>query len=178
MEKTKTPPSLLNMNRINFLSVLNHLDDGVMIADIQGVIQFYNQSQSQIDGILPENAIGLKVTDIYELNNRTSMIMQCAHYQQAIKNRIFFYKTVSGKIANTITSVYPLFDDDTITGVICFVKDYKQLRRSMPVTNASECRFTLGNGTQYTFDDLIGSSLISSGSRKPPRKRPYPLPPS
>ncbi len=90
MEKTKTPPSLLNMNRINFLSVLNHLDDGVMIADIQGVIQFYNQSQSQIDGILPENAIGLKVTDIYELNNRTSMIMQCAHYQQAIKNRIFF----------------------------------------------------------------------------------------
>ncbi len=54
--------------------------------------------------------------------------------------------------------MYPLFDDDTITGVICFVKDYKQLRRSMPVTNASECRFTLGNGTQYTFDDLIGSS--------------------
>lgn len=158
MGKTRAGSSLLNMNRINFLSVLDHLDDGVMIADITGVIQFYNQSQAKIDGILPEKALGLKVTDIYELSNRTSMIMQCARHQRAIKNRIFFYKTVSGKIANTITSVYPLFDDDVITGVICFVKDYEQLRRSMPVTNASECRSTLGNGTQYTFDDLIGSS--------------------
>jgi arginine utilization regulatory protein len=98
------------------------------------------------------------VTDIYELNNRTSMIMQCARHQRAIKNRIFFYKTVSGKIANTITSVYPLFDNGTITGVICFVKDYEQLRRSMPVPPTQECRSMLGNGTQYTFDDLIGSS--------------------
>jgi arginine utilization regulatory protein len=146
------------MKRINFLSVLDHLEDGVMIADINGIIQFYNQAQARIDGISPENALGLKVTDIYELSNRTSMIMQCARHQRAIKNRIFFYKTMSGRIANTITSVYPLFDNDTITGVICFVKDYEQLRRSMPVTSASECRSTLGNGTQYTFDDLIGSS--------------------
>jgi arginine utilization regulatory protein len=146
------------MNRINFLSVLDHLEDGVMIADINGIIQFYNQAQARIDGISPDNALGLKVTDIYELSNRTSMIMQCARHQRAIKNRIFFYKTMSGRIANTITSVYPLFDNDTITGVICFVKDYEQLRRSMPVTSTSECRSTLGNGTQYTFDDLIGSS--------------------
>ncbi|MGM0393735.1 MAG: sigma-54 interaction domain-containing protein [Thermodesulfobacteriota bacterium] len=158
MKDVKAGSGLLNMSRINFLSVLDHLDDGVMIADIHGVIQFYNQSQARIDGISPENAMGLKVTDIYELSNRTSMIMQCARHQQAIKNRIFFYKTVSGKIANTITSVYPLFHNNTIAGVICFVKDYERLRRSMPVPAASECRSTLGNGTQYTFEDLIGSS--------------------
>ncbi len=158
MGNAKAASGLLNMNQINFLSVLDHLDDGVIIADINGVIQFYNQAQSRIDGILSEKAMGLKVTDIYELSNRTSMIMQCARHQQAIKNRIFFYKTLSGKIANTITSVYPLFDNDTITGVICFVKDYEQLRRSIPVPAASECRSTLGNGTQYTFNDLIGSS--------------------
>jgi arginine utilization regulatory protein len=158
MGSSKAASGLLNMNQINFLSVLDQLDDGVMIADINGIIQFYNQSQARIDGISPEKAMGLKVTEIYELSNRTSMIMQCARHQQAIKNRIFFYKTVSGKVANTITSVYPLFDHKTITGVICFVKDYEQLRRSMPVPSASECRSTLGNGTQYTFDDLIGSS--------------------
>jgi arginine utilization regulatory protein len=158
MGRSKAASGLLNMNQINFLSVLDHLDDGVMIADINGVIQYYNPAQGRIDGISPDKALGLCVTDIYELNNRTSMIMQCARHQQAIKNRIFFYKTVSGKIANTITSVYPLFDNKTITGVICFVKDYEQLRRSMPVPSGSECRSTLGNGTQYTFDDLIGSS--------------------
>ncbi len=149
---------MLDMNRINFFSVLDHLDDGVIIADMDGVIHFYNLAQSKIDGILPEKAMGLKVTDIYELNNRTSMIMQCAIRRSAIKNRTFFYRTISGKVANTITSVYPLYDKESITGVICFVKDYALLRRSMPGTVPPECRFELGNGTRFTFDDLIGSS--------------------
>lgn len=90
MGSSKAASGLLNMNQINFLSVLDHLDDGVMIADINGIIQYYNQSQARIDGISPEKAMGLKVTEIYELSNRTSMIMQCARHQQAIKNRIFF----------------------------------------------------------------------------------------
>jgi len=158
MGASKPVSGMLDMNRINFFSVLDHLDDGVIIADTEGVIHFYNQAQSRIDGILPENALGLKVTDIYELNNRTSMIMQCALRRSAIKNRIFFYRTISGKVANTITSVYPLYDKKSITGIICFVKDYELLRRSMPAAAPYECRFELGNGTRFTFDDLIGSS--------------------
>jgi arginine utilization regulatory protein len=157
MGTTGTGAGRLNMNRIDFFSVLDHLGDGVIIADLNGVIHFYNQAQSRIDGILPENALGRKVTDIYELTHRTSMVMQCAVHQRAIKDRIFFYKTVTGKVANTITSVYPLFENSALTGVICFVKDYEQLRRSRPVPAAPECRSGLGNGTQYTFDDLIGS---------------------
>ena len=158
MGASNTASGMLDMHRIDFFSVLDHLDDGVIIADMAGVIHFYNPAQSKIDGILPENAMGLKVTDIYELNNRTSMIMQCAHSKSAIKNQIFFYRTISGKVANTITSVYPLYDKGVITGVICFVKDYELLRRSMPVPSPPECRFTLGNGTRFSFDDLIGSS--------------------
>ncbi|MCF8114136.1 MAG: sigma 54-interacting transcriptional regulator [Desulfotignum sp.] len=158
MATPQSKSGLLDMNHINFFSVLDHLDDGVIIADMNGFIHFYNQAQSRIDGILPKKAMGLKVTDIYELDNRTSMIMQCALHQRTIKNKIFFYKTISGKVANTITSVYPLFNKNTINGVICFVKDYEQLRRSMPVTAPPECLSGLGNGTRFTFDDLIGTS--------------------
>ena len=147
----------LDMENIDFLSVLNHLDDGVIIADVNGTILFYNTAQSKIDGLEPKNVIGLKVTDIYELNNRTSMIMQTIYHHAAIKNRAFFYKTISGKVANTITSVYPLFNGKTINGVICFVKDYELLYKSTPMTAITESRPDLGNGTQYTFADLIGN---------------------
>jgi arginine utilization regulatory protein len=150
-------PGLLDMDRIDFISVLNRLDDGVIIADAGGVILFYNTAQSKIDGISSRDAIGLKVTDIYELNNRTSMIMQVIRHQAPIKNRAFFYRTTSGKVANTITSVYPLFNQETFNGVICLVKDYELLYRSTPMTAITECRSDLGNGTQYTFADLIGS---------------------
>ncbi|MCD4675493.1 MAG: PAS domain-containing protein, partial [Desulfobacula sp.] len=117
--------SLLDMETIDFLSVLNRMDDGVIIADINGVILFYNAAQSKIDGLAAQDVIGLKVTDIYKLNNRTSMIMQAIDRHAAIKNRAFFYQTCSGKVANTITSVYPLLKGGTINGVICLVKDYE-----------------------------------------------------
>ncbi len=148
---------LLDMGNIDFLSVLNRLDDGVIIADVNGTILFYNTAQSKIDGLTPKDVIGLKVTDIYDLNNRTSMIMQVIYHSAAIKNKSFFYRTSSGKVANTITSVYPLFKGETINGVICLVKDYELLSRSTAAATTTECRTDLGNGTQYTFADLIGS---------------------
>lgn len=155
--ENSTLSDLLDMKNIDFLSVLNCLDDGVIITDVNGTILFYNTAQSKIDGLSARDAIGLKVTDIYELNNRTSMIMQAIFRHAAIKNRTFFYKTSSGKIANTITSVYPLFNRENINGVICFVKDYELLYKSTPMAAITKSRSDLGNGTQYTFADLIGS---------------------
>ena len=149
--------SLLHLESIDFLSVLNRLDDGVIITDINGTILFYNIAQSLIDGLVPEDVIGQKVTDIYELNNRSSMIMQVIYRHAAIKNRAFFYRVRSGKVANTITSVYPLFSDNIVNGVICFVKDCELLYRSTSMTAITESRPDLGNGTQYIFADLIGS---------------------
>ncbi|NOX32504.1 MAG: PAS domain-containing protein [Deltaproteobacteria bacterium] len=149
-------PNLLDLENIDFFSVLNQMDDGVIIADINGTILFYNKAQSKIDGLAPSDVIGLRVTDIYELNNRTSMIMQAIYRHSAIKNRAFFYRTCSGKVANTVTSVYPLFKGKTINGVICLVKDYELICRSTPMATITECRPDLGNGTQYTFADLIG----------------------
>lgn len=148
---------LLDMENIDFLSVLNRFDDGVIIADVNGTIVFYNTAQSKIDGLAPEDVIGLKVTDIYDLNDRTSMIMQVIYRHAAIKNRSFFYRTNQGKVVNTITSVYPLFNKETINGVICLVKDYELMYRSTAMTTITECRPDLGNGTQYTFSNLIGS---------------------
>lgn len=150
--------SLLDMDTIDFFSVLNRLDDGVIITDINGTILFYNTAQSKIDGLAPQEAMGRKVTEIYELNNRTSTIMQVIYKHIPIKNQAFFYRTCSGKVANTITSSYPLFDNHIINGVICFVKDYELLKKSSPP--ALECRSDLGNGTQYTFEDLIGSGPV------------------
>jgi arginine utilization regulatory protein len=157
--KMQESSSFLDMKQIDFFSVLDRLDDGVIIADINGTILFYNTAQSKIDGLKPEDVIGLKVTDIYELNKRTSLMMQAGARNVAIKNRAFFYKTRSGKVANTITSVYPLFSGEVLNGVICFVKDYELLHRSTPMTTIIECRPDLGNGTQYIFADLIGSGL-------------------
>ena len=154
---TSNLSALLDLKSIDFLSVLNRLDDGVIIADVNGTVLFYNIAQSLIDGLVPEDVIGHKVTDIYELNNRSSMIMQVVNRHAAIMNRAFFYRVRAGKIANTITSVYPLFIGGIVNGAICFVKDYELLYQSTPMSAITESRADLGNGTHYTFADLIGN---------------------
>jgi len=149
---------MLDMDRIDFLSVLDRLDDGVIITDRDGTILFYNRAQSKIDGIPSKNAMGLKVTDIYELSRRTSLVMQCIIHNASIKNKAFFYRTVAGKVVNTITSAYPLYSKGRANGAICFVKDYELLRRSTPMPTREPFHADLGNGTRFRFSDIIGSS--------------------
>ncbi len=155
--ETSNPAKFLDIENVNFLPVLNQLDDGIIITDINGTILFYNQAQSRIDGLAPEDVIGLKVTDIYEMTDQTSMVMLAIYRNTAIRNRTLLYRTISGKIANTVTSVYPIFNGETVAGVICLVKDYELLYRSTSISTITENRPDMGNGTQYTFSDLIGS---------------------
>lgn len=150
---------LLEMDRIDFFSVLQQLDDGVIITDLNGTIIFYNQAQGRMDGISPDEALGKKITHVYHFEDRTSMMMQCIYHQTSIKNKTFFYKTPSGRVANTLSSVYPLYDNGKISGAICFVKDYEKLRKSLPLDETGSLHPDLKNGTRYTFADMIGDNL-------------------
>ena len=157
--KKNYPSPLLDLQKINFLSILNRMDDGVIIADRNGVILFYNKSQAEIDGISPKEAVGSMVTDIYDLNRRTSLIMQCILYDRSIKNKTFFYRTASGRVVNSISSSYPLYTTERqINGAICFVKDYNRLQRSAPVPHKEPVSSDLANGTEYRFSAIIGSN--------------------
>ena len=152
-------PHPLDMQGIDFLSVLDRLDDGVIITDRNGLVLFYNSTQASIDGIPVKDAIGMKVTDIYDLNRRTSIIMQSMTHNISIRNKTFFYRTTSGKVVNSITSSYPLYTTEgEVNGAICFVKDYELLRQSTPMPSREPFHADLANGTKYRFSDIIGTS--------------------
>jgi arginine utilization regulatory protein len=147
-----------DLNNIDFFSVLDRLDDGVIITDSDGVILYYNLSQSKIDKFEPHEVLGKKVSEIYELTDETSMITQCIKRECSIKNRTFFYRTIKGIVANSITSVYPLFTNNEVTGAVCFVKDYELLQRSTPMVSITDIKPDIGNGSRFTFADLVGNS--------------------
>lgn len=148
----------LGLNAIDFVSILDTIDEGVIITDTKGVITYYNQTQAQIDDLDAKFVIGKRVTDIYELNGDTSLIMLCLKRGKPIRNLTFFYKTVFGKIANTICSTFPIKQGPRVTGVICMVKDYQLLRRSAPAVDIPDHKPHKTNGTRYTFADIIGQN--------------------
>ena len=150
------PP--IDISNINFISVLNDFDDGVIISDCNGKVLYYNQAQALIDGFDPGDVIGKNVTDIYQLSADTSLIMHCIRSQNPVRHRTFFYKTVHGKIAHTITSVFPLFDSGKIIGAICFVRDYKLFKDISAHSPSPSTAPKKSNNTRYIFADIIGTS--------------------
>ena len=148
--------SSFDVRDIDFIDVMNRMDEGVIITDINGIIRYYNETQAQIDDLDRQFVVGKKVTDIYELSGDTSLIMLCFKLGQPIRNKTFFYKTKFGKVANTIHSIFPLFKKGKICGTICFVKDYKILKNTTPVISIPDLKPKKENGTRYTFADIIG----------------------
>jgi arginine utilization regulatory protein len=149
---------ILRLADIDFFSVLNAFDEGVVIADNTGRIVFYNQTQSKIDDLDPEYVIGKSVPEVYNLDQSSSMILRCIKTGQPIQGELFFYRTCRGKLVNTVNSTFPLRQHGRVAGAICFIKDYNLLDKKISTTPAYSPYegHGYGNGTRYTFADIIG----------------------
>jgi arginine utilization regulatory protein len=152
--------SNLDLSDVDFLSILSDLDDGIIIADCSGTIVFYNRQQARMDGYEAGEVMGRKVTEIYNLDADTSKIMQCLKTEKAIIGHLFFYQTANGRVVNTIHSVFPLIKNRQLIGVICIVKDYNILDKTIASSSRliSHDRPDLGNGTRFTFADMVSGN--------------------
>jgi arginine utilization regulatory protein len=149
--------SNFDLSDVDVVSFLSDLDDGVIISDTTGTIVFYNRQQAKMDGLDPRSVIGRKATDIYDLDADASKIMRCLDTGKAIRGHLFFYQTAMGRVVNTIHSVFPLVKDGKQIGVICIVKDYNILDKTIASSSRgiSQERRELSNGTRFTFADMI-----------------------
>ena len=148
----------LPLAELDFLPVLGAFDEGVVIADKNGRIVFYNQTQSQIDELEPEYVIGKTVPEVYNLDENSSMILRCIKSGQPILGELFFYRTCRGKLVNTVNSTFPLMQHGRVSGAICFIKDYNLLDKKISAAPAYSPYQGqgYGNGTRFTFNDIIG----------------------
>ncbi|CAB1075462.1 Arginine utilization regulatory protein RocR [Olavius algarvensis Delta 1 endosymbiont] len=169
----------LNLADIDYLSVLSAFDEGVIIADQSGRIVFYNEIQSQIDDLEPEFVIGKSVPEVYNLDDNSSLILRCLKSGQPILGELFYYRTCRGKLVNTVNSTFPLKQHNRVAGAICFIKDYNLLDKEISASPAFSPYegHGHGNGTRFTFSDIIGDdekflqslkeAQLTSGSPSP-----------
>ena len=153
-----TLPHHLELDQVDYLSVFKDFDEGVIITDMAGVIVYYNEAMARIDDLDPRDALGKKVTEVYDLTDDTSNVMECIKNGRPIVNRHFFYRTRMGKVANTIHRVFPLLRDGRQIGTICLVKDYNVLEETIASVAIPKKKSDLNNGTIYTFSDIIGEN--------------------
>jgi len=150
---------LKDLDRSDYLSIFDDFSDGVLVTNTEGVIVYYNQAMSRIDELHPDSVISCKVTDVYDLDNTSSIIMQCLTKQKPILDAPIYYRTRMGKFANTIHNVMPIFNKKKIVGAICFVRDYHALIETigaMPLPGKNQ-QF---DSASITFERIIGEDPV------------------
>ncbi len=146
-----------DFSQIDFMTLLCHFDQGILMTDDQGVLVFYNDVQATIDNLDPADVLGKKITDVYKYNNDSSTCMRVLKHGRPIINYALSYSSRNANVGNTIHSVFPLSNRGKIIGTICFVKDYNILERSIPSFLSPKNNEDFAEGTRFTFASIIGS---------------------
>ncbi len=147
----------LDLEGMDIHGLLSCMHEGVVISDKNGCIRFFNDTQARIDDIEPRAAMGRKITDIYQLDHLNSSALRCLSSGRPIIKEILVYRTRLGKVANVISNAYPLYKSGKLIGVINFSQDFQLLDALMVQGQKSVSKKRTGNGTRFSFDDIIGN---------------------
>jgi arginine utilization regulatory protein len=136
-------------------------DIGIIIVDKERKIVFYNKAASIYDRIEKNAAMGINYKEIYYeedggaveavLNTGIPVCDKPAEYLDYFKEKW-----------TCLHSIYPIFKNSEIAGVIAFTRYSEQVqelcRKALQIQQVTNTKYSeKRNGTRFTFQDIIGS---------------------
>jgi arginine utilization regulatory protein len=109
-------------------TILNSLEEAIMVCDKNGKLLIYNNANEKLDELSKYQVIGNKITSIYRLTKETSLMHQVMKKRKPILNRPQNYTTHKGKNINIMCNTYPLIQDGEVIGAVSVQKDYSQVK--------------------------------------------------
>ncbi|MDZ4133112.1 MAG: sigma 54-interacting transcriptional regulator, partial [Dethiobacteria bacterium] len=154
-------------------SILNSIDEGIHVADINGNIKYINPSQQNIDG-LTSDIIGKHWTEIYDLDDETSLVLQALKGPKYIHDQYQHYVTRGGKYVSIVCSAMPLFSEGKMIGAVAITKDFPRFKEMAErVLNIHE-QTNQGHNKKnnktsenyFTFSQILGKDKLIQESIK------------
>lgn len=143
-------------------SILNSIDEGIHVADINGRVSYINPSQQHLDG-LTSDVIGRHWTEVYDLDNETSLVLKALneglHTHDAYQN----YVTKGGRYVSIVCSAMPLYSEGKIIGAAAITKDFIKFKEMAERVLSLQKRISNSMkqsgkkvDTYYTFNQILG----------------------
>ncbi|WP_195269583.1 sigma 54-interacting transcriptional regulator [Eubacterium sp. 1001713B170207_170306_E7] len=161
--KALRPLSIGDLERIT--------DMAVMILDAAGRIICYSKGCEKIEALRREDVIGKSPESLYnpqQFPNLTrpkrSMVLDTLKTGKVYRETLDYYTTVGGNEANILCSTYPIYGKNgQIDYALCIyreVSDYLEMiaEGNKKQSDRQASSQYLPNGTQHTFDHVVGSS--------------------
>lgn len=158
----------MNMNYINvvnmefadaYVQMFDLIDDCILVVDMDKRILLFNEASEILDGVKREDVIGKTIDHVYVSERYNSATMECLKSGRAVENMVQNYTTIFGKNVLTISSSYPLIQEDHMVGVITITKDISKFYKIMDVFHRHEPKAIeeIKEKPVFHFEDLIGN---------------------
>ena len=154
------------------MTVVNQLNEAVVLCDAQGRIWLLNDAAVRLDGVAIGDVKGETVEDVYVmLDGSESAIRRVLREGKPLTNLRQYYATRYGKSANIISNNYPITQNGQVLGAFNLITDMRALEQlqkrvidlqekllqhtaSQPAVQKAKSPLSAA----YHFNDIIGRS--------------------
>ncbi len=140
----------------------------INVVDKDGKIVCYSKGCSIIEAMEHDDVIGKTNDDLYQYVENESMQQYVLETGKTVRDVHVKYTSPSGKVADVISSTYPVFSETNpkeVEAAICIfrdVSDYVRMARTIDKLQSDLKGYqSKDNGTQFTFEDVVGSSVAT-----------------
>ncbi len=115
-------PSKLLLLALN--TVLHSVDDGISAIDASGHFILYNHGLENMEGYQAKDVIGKHILEIYNINEKTSMMLRAIRERTTIRDYRQHYSMKNNRTFEVIIESIPLIEDNKVVGALAIYKDY------------------------------------------------------
>ncbi|ABO49122.1 sigma54 specific transcriptional regulator, Fis family [Desulforamulus reducens MI-1] len=133
------------------------------IVDATGKIIFVSKDFEKIDGYKISDILGKNVLDVYKLGKQNSVHVRSIAEKKVLKNTKLRYTSASGQPVDLVMDIYPVFSGREVIGSFAISRDTSKIQAltdkvfQLQKALYNQLQRTNNNGTQFCFDDIIGS---------------------
>lgn len=168
MAKDRTRLEELEEINYCFSTILNSINEGVLLADSEGIIRFYNNQLRHFEGLDPNEILGKHITEVYKVNALNSEHLTVLKTMSPITDRYQKYQTVQNKEVHLVASTYPILKNGEIISTYSISRNLSKVKELLENTQSLQNRFSpikenlildeARNNTRYTLNSIIGNS--------------------
>lgn len=158
--------------------IINSVNDGVLLTDYKGHVKIFNHAQEEMENKKFEDLQDKYLWDFYNYDSEEQSEHRKVYREKKPvlgKYRLLTYK--EGYPKYLYYNTYPILKDEEVVGVFSVSKNEERLEKLLSETielkrnlnskeNKNEQTDKLGNGTSYTFADIVGNSLAMQNTIK------------
>ncbi|MDR3599076.1 MAG: sigma 54-interacting transcriptional regulator [Desulfosporosinus sp.] len=155
-----------------FKTILDNIDEGVMIVDSRNRIAYCNRVQLEFDGLELEHVIGRYTWDVYNFDPEISTLRKCLKTGKFLGAYVQYYSSNYGQHVRVTGNNFPVIQEEKTTGAVAVYRNLQesqemvdkivdlQSRLKFDQTNL-ESALVSGSSAKkryFSFDDILGDS--------------------